>query len=189
MSGPLVAIVLAAGASTRFDAGSKQRAEIAGRSLLSIAVDAAVGAGCFDAVLVVAGAEPVDDLLADGVEIVVNERWDQGQATSLAAGLDAAGALGARAVVVGLCDQPGTGPEAWRAVATSPAITPIVIADYGATSAPPVRLDASIWPDLPRTGDEGARSLWRGRPDLVTAVACPGNPDDIDTVEDLERWN
>ncbi len=189
MSGPLIAVVLAAGASTRFGDGSKQRAVIDGRSLLSIAVDAAIGAECFDRVLVVAGAEPLDDLIADGADVVVNDRWGDGQASSLAVALDAAGALGARAVVVGLCDQPGTGAEAWRSVATSSATTPIVIADYGATWAPPVRLDASIWPDLPRTGDEGARSLWRGRPDLVTAVACPGSPDDIDTVEDLERWN
>jgi hypothetical protein len=29
----------------------------------------------------------------------------------------------------------------------------------------------------------------RRLPDLVAAVACPGDASDVDTVEDLERWN
>lgn len=188
MSDPLVAIVLAAGSSSRFAAGPKARAEIDGRALVSIAVQAALGAECFDRVLVVSGGVPIDDLVT-GVELVPNPRWQEGQAVSLAVGIDAARALGAGAVVVGVCDQPGVGSEAWRTVALAVSSTPIVVADYGTIWATPVRLDSSIWPELPRTGDEGARSLWRRRPELVTAVACPGSPHDVDTVEDLERWN
>ena len=48
--------------------------------------------------------------------------------------------------------------------------------------------DSTIWELLPDSGDEGARAVMRVRPDLVEQVPCPGSGDDIDTREDLARW-
>ena len=187
------AVVLAAGAGTRFGGPAhKLLADLHGRPLVRWAVDAAVDASAgaaLDEVVVVTGAhaDEVATVLPAGVTVVRNEGWEQGLATSLGVAVAAAAAAGHEAVVVGLGDQPFVGADAWRRVAAGRG--PIVVASYGSRRRNPVRLEASVWADLPRDGDEGARALIRLRPDLVTPVACEGDPYDVDTPEDLLRWS
>jgi CTP:molybdopterin cytidylyltransferase MocA len=180
--------VLAAGGGTRFTgSGHKLLAERDGRAVVEYAVDAALGG--VGRVLVVAGATPLPDSIASlpGVRVIRHPGWAHGQATTLAAALAEASTDDALdAVVVGLGDQPGIPAEAWRRVAAATA--PIAIATYDGRRRNPVRLQRSIWPLLPTTGDEGARALVRLRPDLVEEVPCSGSADDIDTLEDLLRW-
>jgi CTP:molybdopterin cytidylyltransferase MocA len=176
------AVVLAAGGARRFRDGQKLIAPFRGRPLVSWAVEAAVASG-LDEVIVVEGATPLP--LPQGVRVVVNPFWHAGQATSLHAAL--AACRRHDAVVVGLGDQPWVVAQSWRAVASSYA--PIVVATYRGKRRNPVRLGQSIWPLLPRTGDEGARTLMRVRPDLVAEVPCAGDSADINTVEDLARWS
>jgi len=209
----VAAIVLAAGGGTRFRHTShKLRAELNGRPVFSWTLAAVIGAG-FDHVFVVTGAVELVDLVAtivdgsdspDGggcgvvedprmsfrppVQVVHNPRWSEGQSTSLSAGIAAARALGVDAVVVGLGDQPGVPTSAWESVRVADQ-TPIAMAEFDGMKRPPVRLAKSTWDELPDHGDEGARNLIRSRPELVRTVACEGNPADIDTLEDLERWN
>ena len=185
----LCAAVLAAGSSTRFEAGPKQLAELRGRPLVSWAVEAALESQAFEVVVVVEGAVDVAAAVPAGALLVENPSWAEGQATSLAVAVRTARIGGFDAVVVGLADQPFVGPEAWRAVAEAPSTHPIVAASYEGRRGNPVRLGREVWEELPTTGDEGARTLMARRPELVGEVACPGSAADIDTQEELDRWS
>lgn len=184
----LLAVVLAAGGGTRYSGAThKLLAPLRGRPVLAHAVDHAVAAG-FDETIVVSGAAGLEGVdLPSGVVVVANPRWAEGQATSLQAALAHARAAGHDAIVVGLGDQPFVPPEAWRRVATTSGL--LVTAVLEGRRTPPVKIDASLWDELPTAGDEGARVLLRRRPDLVVPVTCPGSPVDIDTAEDLAEWN
>lgn len=187
------ALLLAAGRGRRYVGPEhKLLASFRGRPLASWAMDAASTAGLDELVVVVGAGIEADGLRAlvpDGTRLVVNARAAEGQATSLAAGVEAVDRAGHDAVVVGLADQPLVPAEAWRLVATTAREAPVVTATFAGARRPPVRLDRSVWPLLPTAGDEGARALLRSRPELVTEVPCPGDPADIDTPEDLARWS
>lgn len=182
-------MVLAAGASTRFVSGAKQFAIVDGQPLVAICAQAALDAGCFAEVIVVVGSVPLESVLPEGVRSMENPDWASGQASSLQVGIEAARMAGAGAVVIGLADQPGVTAEDWRRISLAETELPIVVATYSGVRGNPVRLGAEVWDDLPQEGDEGARVLLRRRSDLVAAVACPGDASDVDTVEDLDRWN
>ncbi len=132
------------------------------------------------------GLDRLDDDLVDTTH---NAEWGSGQMSSVHAGLAVARRAGSSIAVVGLGDQPGIEASAWRAVAAAASrTTPIVVATYDGRRGNPVALHRSIWDRLPTQGDEGARSLMRLHPELVGEVPCSGSPDDIDTAEDLRRW-
>ncbi len=184
----IAAVVLAAGEATRFGA-TKQLERYRGKPLVQRAVDAARGAGIEDVVVVVGhDAERVAAAVTDA-RTVLNERYAEGQSTSLVAGIDAVGA-DADAVVVLLADQPGITAEHVRALidATTVRAEPIVRLVF-VDGRGPTLLRPAIWEEVRAlTGDVGARTLAERRPDLVfeAPIAEPA-PRDVDTPEDLRR--
>ena len=193
-----VAALLAAGAGSRFvdvrhkllaklDAHGKTVIE---RSLHNL-IDAQIGQ-----IVIVTGALTSEDLAANpsiakyladpSVSAHHNPMWADGQSTSVQIAIDAARQIGAEALVIGLAYQPFITPEAWRTVAAG--LGPITVATYDGQRGNPVRLHTDVWDQLPRDGDVGARSLMQRHPELVTEVSCSGSSADIDTLEDLHRW-
>lgn len=183
----IAAVVLAAGGGTRWDGeGHKLLADLDGRPLAAHAIDAAEAAG-LDELVVVTGAADLSGVLPAAATIVHNPDWDAGQAVSLQLAVSHCRATGHEAMVVGLADTPGVPAAAWRAVAGMPG--DLVCATFGGSQRPPVKVAARLWDELPVTGDEGARPLFRWRASETVEVACDGEPTDIDTVDDLRAWN
>jgi len=188
------AVVLAAGGGSRWDGdGHKLLAEVDGRPLAAHALTAAADAG-LDELVVVTGAVDLtgvlagvlDETLPVTVKVLHNERWAEGQAGSLGLAVAHAAAVGHDAVVVGLADSPGVPTEAWQAVAAVEA--ELAVATFAGRRRPPTLIGRALWGQLPQVGDQGARVLLEERPDLVVEVPCPGDPTDVDTMEDLWRW-
>ena len=163
----VAAVVLAAGASTRFGS-PKQR-------LLLEPVLERVRASCVDEIVVVLGAHEVET----PERTILCAEWERGPGVSLRCGLASLRAE-VRAAVVVLADGPYLDPRAidrvverWRATRE-----PVIACTYGGTRLHPVLLARSVWPDVP---DEGARSLSASLIDCSHLDA----PGDVDIADDL----
>lgn len=194
-SGPprLIAVILAAGEGSRWTTsggeGHKLLAPFRGQTVIWWAIHHAQAAGLD--VIVVSGAIDLSPL-PNGCTVVHNPNWAHGQSTSLAVGVAAAAEKGAGGVIVGLGDQPGVLAASWMSVSLAPFDRPIAVASYEGRRGQPIRLMEEVWPLLPNSGDEGARSLIRVSTELVMEVPCEGlavQLADIDTPEDVAPWN
>ena len=190
----VVAIVLAAGAATRFGS-TKQLAPLDGRPLLQHPLDALAAAG-MDDVVVVLGAEAaaIESAVAWRSEHRrVNRRPADGLASSLRVGLEAAGEDPATdAVLVVLGDQPSLRADVIRAVLEAASTTdrPIVRPRYAGDGAPnPVLVRRAAWAIVEGLeGDRGLAPLLAERSDLVLEVPVSGTIPDIDTPADLATF-
>jgi molybdenum cofactor cytidylyltransferase len=193
----VLGLILAAGRGERFGA-TKQLAELGGTPLLRHVVTAARAGGLQDIVVVLghAAEEVIVALdLPTGTRVIVNDRFAEGQSTSLRAGL-AAAPDEATAVIVLLGDQPEVRPDAIRALVEAyrsrPA--PIVRAAYAGKPGHPILFDRQMWSELSATqGDAGARTVIARHSEHVAWIEVGGKPpEDVDTPEDLtrlrERW-
>jgi CTP:molybdopterin cytidylyltransferase MocA len=192
----IAAAILAAGGGTRLGGDvPKPLLPFAGRPLVEHALAAALGSGLAPVLLVVGDrAGLVAAAAPPAVEVVHNEAWTSGIASSLRALLRALEPGPTEAVVVGLADQPLVGAAAFRRVAAAyDAGARLAAATYGGVRGNPVMIAREHWPEAAGlSGDEGARVLLRTHP--VAEVPCDdtGDPTDIDTASDLaaleSRW-
>jgi len=164
--GKIAAVVLAAGASSRFGM-PKQR-------LLLEPVLERVRQSSVERVVVVLGAHEVETT----EQVVRCAEWERGRGASLRCGLAELPEEVEAAVVV-LADGPNLSPaavdrvvEAWRRSDAD-----LVAATYGGNRGHPALLARPVWAEVP---DEGARSL----PALLVPCDDLGAPGDVDFPED-----
>ena len=183
------AIVLAAGGSTRFGK-PKQLILHDGEPLVGRAVNAALGAGVTDVIVVLGSdAEDIASTL-DGIaqaRTIINEEWRTGLASSIKAGLDAID--DADGFLIALSDQPLVDSTALtRLIDRFDETHRIVASSYAHTIGVPAIFGIEYADELRTlTGDHGAGQWIRARIADVTIVPLEEASIDIDTPADAAR--
>ncbi len=190
----LPAVLLAAGASRRLGQ-PKQLLRLPAHpneTLLERTLRITLAAS-FDPVIVVLGAT------ADAIEaaaqlaratIVRNPNWQQGMASSIHCGVQAASAqqLQASGVLLLVCDQPALTCEHLQALLAAHRQHPekIIASCYADRPGVPILAPRSFFPDLlALTGDTGARDLLRTQKNCLMEIPLPAGEWDIDSPEDI----
>ena len=184
----LHAIVLAAGASSRFGS-AKQLVRIGDRPLLSlVAGRAAEVVG--HALIVVLGAQAAElsPLLRHSPgSVLINRDWREGLASSIRAGVARLPAA-CEGVMLVLADQACVTVEDLRRLAGAWRRQPLGIAAacYGATVGVPAIFPQHLFGELKELkGDVGARSLLKRHADHLVRVPMASAAFDLDTPADL----
>jgi len=184
-------IVLAAGGSRRFGS-PKQLLPWEGKTLVRHVVDRVLDSSV-DQVAVVLGhhAESVGALLSGrGVLTVINEDWEQGQASSVRAGLQALPESYDACLFV-LADQPHVTSDLIDSMVARyrHTLAPVVLPVYRGQRGNPVLFARALFPELlEMQGDQGGRQVIERHEQEIEAVEVhdPNLFLDIDTVEEYE---
>lgn len=191
------AIVLAAGASSRMgQAKAALRLGATGETVVSHVVRTLLAGGVPE-VVVVAGAhiDAVRVAMAPNeprARVIEHPGWQQGQLSSLLAGLDAIDGPLLEGAMVTLVDVPMVRPSTVAAVVAAwrRSRAPIVRPANGARHGHPVIFDRVVFDEL-RAADlkVGAKAVFNSYRDRIVNVdvSDPGAFEDIDTPEDYER--
>lgn len=185
-------ILLAAGASSRFEAGDKLLAPFRGAPLLGHAAAALAGTPLAARIAVTGPGQDAraEALAGAGWQVAVNPDAADGQGASLAAGIRrVADHTRARRALVLLADMPLV-PDAHLvalARAAAPGV-PAVLSRAGTVTGPPAVFDRTLFAQLATlTGDRGARAVVAGLDGVITLPLAPDHALDIDCEADLAR--
>jgi molybdenum cofactor cytidylyltransferase len=186
-------IILAAGTSSRMGS-AKQLLRIGGTTLLGHVL-ARVRSANVDEIVLVLGhdADAIQHSIdARSTKIVINGRYREGMASSLAAGLAALDPeIGAAFIV--LADQPFVRTETLDLLIESYRTTRavIVVPTHNGTRGNPVLLDRSIFKEvMALRGEVGARAIFGNHSEEIVKVEVddPGILLDFDNREDWEKY-
>ncbi|MGD2178289.1 MAG: nucleotidyltransferase family protein, partial [Anaerolineae bacterium] len=183
----VAAVILAAGASTRFGR-CKQLLDWKGKPLLAHVADVALEAG-LDPVIAVLGcrAEEAYPALGDRpVQALINWRWEEGLSTSVQTGL-AAVPPQAEGVLFLQCDQPLISAGLVRALVErfEESAAMIVHPAHAGRRGTPVLFARHLFSELSAaSGDEGGRGLIARHAEDVAAVEV----DDPRVLSDVDTW-
>lgn len=185
-------VVLAAGRSSRLGS-PKQLLIYQGKSLLQHAVEVALETTMRPVIVVTGCNNDVVKKEIEGmnVEVVENERWQEGMSSSLHCGVAAAKKISADidGIIFMVCDQPHINKSLLEGLLSKQHKKglPIVASSYDNTLGTPALFHKNLFNELMELkGDTGAGKLIKQHEDLVATVAFPKGIIDIDTRKDYE---
>jgi CTP:molybdopterin cytidylyltransferase MocA len=185
-------IILAAGNASRF--GSlKQLLHYNNKTLLHHVIDEAINSGA-EPVVVVTGAnahEITKNINNARVQIEYNEKWQQGMASGIAAGVHKIITLNndIENIIITVCDQPFVSATLFRQLyqMRNEGVQHIVASVYADTIGTPALFTQKYFDALlSLTGDEGAKKIIKANADDVATVDFPQGIIDIDTKKDYD---
>lgn len=193
--GPVVGVLLAAGASERFGEPNKLLADVEGEPMVRRAARCLTDSDVDDVVAVVGYEADRVRAALDGLalEVVVNPDYAEGQASSVRVGVRAARRAGAAAVCFALGDMPWVQPgtvdalvAAYRAGAGDS-----LAAAVGGERGNPTLFDARHFDALAAVaGDVGGRDvLLADEKSVLVKTGDPGVRRDVDAPDDLPASN
>jgi molybdenum cofactor cytidylyltransferase len=189
MSGHVSAVVLAAGMATRMGA-VKQLLPFRGKTVLEQVLDTLRASEVQEIVVVLGFA--ADAIRArvplHGINIVTNDAYREGMASSLRTGISAVDPAAAAALIV-LADQPLVQTSTINRLIAG-RDSPIAIPVYNGMRGNPVLIGRSLFPEvLQLSGDTGCRALFSAHAERILRVPVedPGILIDFDTKQDLNE--
>lgn len=187
----VTAVVLAAGAGSRFG-GGKLLARLGGRPILQHVLDALAAAGIEDPIVILGADAPEVEAAIEwrAARRVRNAAPGRGLSSSLQLGWAAALAVVPQpdAVLVVLGDQPRLDPAVVRALVAAPldATHPALVAHHADGARNPVRLEPEAAVLVARaSGDRGLGPLLDADPGLVRVLEVESVNPDVDARADL----
>src|SRR5205809_4602958 len=185
-------IILAAGGSTRFG-NIKQLLHFNGKTLLQHAIGEATKAGA-EPIVVVTGAsadEISKGINQERIQVVLNERWQEGMASSIVAGIHAAITYNndTEKIIIAVSDQPFVSASLFKQLykTQEESVQHIIACAYANTMGTPALFTQKYFDALlSLQGDEGAKKILLANKDDVATIDFPQGNIDIDTQKDYE---
>ncbi|PKR48030.1 hypothetical protein COO20_25090 [Thalassospira marina] len=188
----LAGIILAAGESARFG-GRKQLALIDGKPMICHAIDQLLPVLGDNHLHVVLGAfaGEIAPHLPTSQSYVVNEDWQAGMGSSIAAGINAICRAGDYdGVLIALADQAKLQTLHYQKLCAAFDGQHIIASHYGNKNGVPAIFPKSLFNDLAvLAGQEGAKSILQKHAASLLSVPMDDASFDIDYRSDLDRLN
>jgi molybdenum cofactor cytidylyltransferase len=186
-------VILAAGSSSRLGK-PKQLLEFEGSTLLNRVATIACQSKRYPVIVVLgANADLIQENLSiSGIDVVINDNWQDGMASSLRTGVLAMGKMypDVDGIMILVSDQPHlTNNHIVQLIdAQNKSGLPIAACSYAGIMGTPALFHKSIFPELMQLkGDIGAKKIIESRKQDVVTVFFDKGVVDIDTQADYEN--